>query len=345
MTRAEGKPSRLGLIAVSFLWAVALWYYAAEEMSAERDIAAAVAIIAPSGCFVHVQGPAGDGGEPSIGPGKATGEVPVRVTVKGPRGKVAGLVAGDVAGRVVIEPGIPPGPLTLTLSTAFFTVARHPDLKVVSVQPSSVSLFLSEARTKAVSVRVMPEGAPAKGFFISDRPRVVPEQVEVSAAPDVLEKIDFIETEPVNVGGRDRSFTVDVRLKKTFVLGSQNRDVFLQADRVIVFMPIGQEPVEHEVTEVPVSVLLPPNADFRAVPAVKTLSVRVRGTEARVATASAGDIKIFVDASSLTDVKQEADVVLPVRVVSADDIRVLAGSAPATMTVRIVPRRIGPVPP
>ena len=333
MTRQEKKPGRLALIIVSLLWAIALWFYAAEEMSAERDVLVKLTIAPVAGRFVHV-----DGAEETEGEGPVR-EVPVWVTLKGPRGVVAGVEGSEVVGRKTIGPDIPSGSVGLTLSPSDFSVPNQPEVKVIGVRPSSVRVFVSEARVKAVPVRVIPVGKPAKGYYISDRPRAVPEQVEVSATPDVLDKVEFLETEPVNVEGRDRSFSIDVRLKKTVNVNGVDKEVFVQSDRVIVFMPVSQEPVEMEVADVPVAVLLPMGTDVRVSLPVKSVPVRVRGAAAKVAAVTASDIKVFVDASRLGEIKEEQDIPLPVRVIPAEGLQVVSGSYPATLNARIAPKR------
>ncbi|HHN46615.1 MAG TPA: hypothetical protein ENN09_04160 [Planctomycetes bacterium] len=332
MKRPEARSGRIGIIVVSLLWALALWFYAAEEMSAQRDIPAVLTVVPSRGRFVYLH----DADESRRKSQYC--EVPVVVTVKGPRGKVAAAEAAEISGRKALDDAIPPGPLVLSLSPSDFAIPDQPELKVVAVRPLTVSVIVAETASKIVPVRVIPVGRPAKGFYISDKPRIVPEQVEISASPELLGRIDFIETEPVDVEEHSRSFSVDIRLKKTVSVDGRERTVFLQsADRVIVFLPIAQEPVFLDVPDVPLAVLLPPGASFNVVPASRTLSLKVRGPEPKVASLSPSDIKVFADASRLSDVKEARDVSLPIRVVPPEGIHVLQDSYPAAIQAKIVP--------
>ncbi|MBN1807888.1 MAG: YbbR-like domain-containing protein [Planctomycetes bacterium] len=331
MKRPDKKTGRFGLVAVSFLWAVALWFYAAEEMSSERDLAVNMSIIPPAGRFVHVQD---DIGTESKGP---ISDITIWVTVKGPRGRVTAMGAEEITGRKVLAEDLPVGPLVLSISASDFSVPNQPNVKVVDVQPSNISIFISEARAKSVPVRVMSVGEPQRGFYISDKPWAVPEQVHISAAPGILEKVDQIDTNAVDVAGRNSSFSIDVGLESSAVIDGEKHEVYVQSDRVTVFIPIAPEPVEIEVVDIPVAVLAPAGARMLVEPSIATVTLRIRGPEARVAAVVASDIKVFADASHLVDVKVAQSMSIPLRVIPPEGITVLSGTYPASIDAKISP--------
>lgn len=94
------------------------------------------------------------------------------------------------------------------------TLKNDAELKV-SLRPSTVKVHIPvvrEQESKTVPVQVIIEGAPPEGYNMGTV-QVQPERVEISGVPDVIERISSIKTRPVNISGRENSFTENVSLE------------------------------------------------------------------------------------------------------------------------------------
>lgn len=326
-------PGRPGLLIVSLLWAVALWFYAREEMSAERDVKAFATFRAPAGRTLKLL-------DPPAGPGGNT--VSVTVTVRGPRGKVYSLAPEDIRSSVVeawsAQAGgkeLPSGPIQVDLSPAAFYVPEHTELRVIGVRPSSVKLILAEAGRKLVPVRVIPKGQPRKGYIVPSRPRTIPGTVEVRAAPEILEKITFVETEPVDIEGKEASFSAFAELVQEVQVDGQMHRLITAPDQVVVVVDISPAPVTVQREHVPLRMLLPADAPLSFQPESPTLTVSIRGPEELIASIRGEDIKVLADASGLQEVPESGEAELPLRVLLPAGVELVPGSLPEKAKVKV----------
>ncbi|WP_373049324.1 YbbR-like domain-containing protein [Vulgatibacter sp.] len=129
-----------------------------------------------------------------------TSDVPPEITVRlsGASGSIRALAPGQL------------GPITLDLSSfekGQSTVrireeqlALPPDLEVVSISPSAVSVRLEVKDRKKLPVKAILQGAPADGFVV-EKTQVDPREVEVEGPRRELRDVRFVRTAPVDVTG------------------------------------------------------------------------------------------------------------------------------------------------
>ncbi|AKU91631.1 YbbR-like domain-containing protein [Vulgatibacter incomptus] len=129
-----------------------------------------------------------------------TGEVPSEVTVRvaGPSGRVRALDPTAL------------GPVVLDLSTFERGVSLvrireeqlgvPPDLKVVAISPSAVSLKLEAKERRRLPLKVALQGSVAPGYVI-DKVEVKPTEVEVEGPQRELREVRAARTIPVDLAG------------------------------------------------------------------------------------------------------------------------------------------------
>jgi YbbR domain-containing protein len=75
-----------------------------------------------------------------------------------------------------------------------------PEVEVVSVEPSAITLELERRQTLNLAVQVIIEGVPAPGFVIGEF-RTMPATLRVQGPEGRLAELEFVETAPVSVEG------------------------------------------------------------------------------------------------------------------------------------------------
>jgi len=276
--------------------------------------------------------------DPPAEPGENT--VAVTVTVRGPRGRVYAVSSADVRSEPIdvwkspSAEGPPVGPVQVDLRAEDFFLPGHPGVEVVAVRPSRVRLVLAEAARKIVPVRVIPRGKPRRGYVLSPATRAIPARVEVRAAPEVLEALRFVETEPVDIEGKDAAFSVSVDLVREVKVAGRARRLLAAPGRVVVVADIVPAPVEVLREHLPVRVLLPAGASFRLEPEPATVSLVLRGPEERVASLRDEDIKVFADGTGLGRLSAGTTLEVPLRVLLPAGLEV-AGRLPGTIRVKV----------
>jgi YbbR domain-containing protein len=94
------------------------------------------------------------------------------------------------------------------------TLNSDADLEV-SIKPNTVKVTIpvvAENQSKTVPVEAVIQGTPPEGVEVGTV-QVEPKQVEISGAPDVIDSITSIKTRPVDLTGREDSFTENARLE------------------------------------------------------------------------------------------------------------------------------------
>lgn len=144
---------------------------------------------------------------------------PQQVTVEGPKSVVEGVDKAIV-------------PLDLTGKSADFTAQSVPllvgrdgrALEGLTIYPDKVNVVASLARgadKKTVDVKTIIYGDLAPGAALKAI-MTTPAKVEISGDPQVLEKIDFVYTEPISIAGIAKDTDKEVKLQmKEGVVASQ----------------------------------------------------------------------------------------------------------------------------
>lgn len=111
-----------------------------------------------------------------------------------------------------------------------------PSLTLAKFNPSNVIVQTEEVFTMLLPIKPMLKGTPRKGFIV-DEIIVTPEEISATGSRQALNKLEYIETEPVNVKDADASFEKTVRL----VL--RDRSLIYQNDVVKVKITIAPDKI------------------------------------------------------------------------------------------------------
>ncbi|MBP2627894.1 MAG: YbbR family protein [Firmicutes bacterium] len=151
--------------------------------------------------------------------GKITYSLPT-VTVKGPSELLSTVVKAiadvDVSGQAA----------DFTLNAPLSLVDENgKKVEGLSITPGNVSISLAVVpivNKKLVDIKPNIIGILPKGIRLNQI-SINPEQVEISGDAKILEKIDFLYTEPVNITGIDKDTAIEVKLQfKEGVVSSKN---------------------------------------------------------------------------------------------------------------------------
>lgn len=138
------------------------------------------------------------------------GANPAQVTIKGPRTLI------DAVSRVLV-------PVDISDKTADFTIAGTPllqdkegktvkGLAVVPEQITVAAVLAKGVQKKTVDVKTIIYGELGQGVVLKGV-LTNPARIEIAGEPQVLDKIDFIYTEPINIAGISQDTRKEIKLQ------------------------------------------------------------------------------------------------------------------------------------
>ncbi|MBF0568839.1 MAG: YbbR-like domain-containing protein [Nitrospirae bacterium] len=90
-------------------------------------------------------------------------------------------------------------------------VKLPPSVTLAKINPSNITVHTEEVFTMSLPIKPITKGEPKKGFAISDVTSI-PEEITVEGSRKALNKLEYIETEPVDVKDAAAAFEKTVRL-------------------------------------------------------------------------------------------------------------------------------------
>ena len=209
----------LGLKVVSLVLAVIIWFYATGEGQDQITLRVPLQVDPPKAESTIVKG----------------AQQTLRVVFQAPRTLINILSSRDVTAYHKIEPGVGLGEYSFKVSPDDFKLPPG-DIRILEIYPPTVAVTLDEVAFKRLKVRPNVQGEPAVGFSISESDILVDPNAVLVQGPRVkLEKIETMDTEPIDVVGRIRSFRRKVKLAFT----SDIRPV--SSDNVDVYVPLVEQ--------------------------------------------------------------------------------------------------------
>jgi YbbR domain-containing protein len=274
----RGYLKRDGLLLLgSVLLGVLVWKYVDDELTESRKVVVRLNMVVPEGLTVVS--------------GAVNG---VEVTLRGPRGRMAGLDPSRVVARYEIPmPGESRGSVLVRLSENDFT--GLPEGVGVAVLPEGFTVTVEKQVEKLVDVRVN-VNQPPEGFEIT-RAYALPSKVKVRGTRDDIEPMTHVLTEPIDVSGERRN----IERKADLEAGPRVRC----SERVLVVVEIGRPPVPRDVHNVEVMVLAPQNFGRRVELEETAITVRVLCDPQMVGVVDPRSIRAMVDVSGLAELKDD----------------------------------------
>ena len=262
---------------------------------------------------------------------------PSEVTVSGAASAVARVVA------VQAEMSLEGATRVVTAQTVLRPVDRQGDeVENVKVDPQTAQISVPVTRItsrKRVPVVAQVEGTAAPGFFVSQI-SVVPTTVELEGQPEHLERVDAVQTLPVDI----TDARGDVERELGFV---QPPGVTVVSDQPFARVTVVVEPIEDSTTIQAAVVLSNLGTGLQAVADPPSVQIVIAGAAEALREVRGGDILAEVDlqnlAPGLHQIRPVINVTAGIRVVELTppfvQVRIAAASTEAAPTPTAI---IGP---
>ncbi|RAL21621.1 hypothetical protein DL240_12245 [Lujinxingia litoralis] len=163
-----------------------------------------------------------------------------------------------------------------------------PGLRVVALEPSSMYVELERESQRVVPIIPQTTGEPQANYVVEGI-RVNPARVAIRGPQSRLERINSVQTEPVDVSNRNESFDRNIQLRV--------EDGLVRVDydrRIRVNVEIGSELDTRTLEDIPVTGV---NTSLQVDISPATTSVTVRGPRALVNRLNADVVRAEIDLS------------------------------------------------
>ena len=208
----------------------------------------------------------------------------VDVTIEGSQGKLAELNARNLVARADVT-DLKPGDRVARLSDKNLLMDLPEGVRIIEVNPRSITLHLETVVERDVPVEARFEGAPPEGFR-AGAPQVSPASVRVRGPESHVRAVERAYTETISLAGRRETLT----LPQVAIDIPDHKVIPLDAT-VSVRVEINEEQSERRFTNVPV------RGDWAAAGGAvspDTASVTVRGPRSVVEALRPEDMRLLV---------------------------------------------------
>ncbi|MBI4373145.1 MAG: hypothetical protein HY585_05415 [Candidatus Omnitrophica bacterium] len=280
-----------GLKLVSLLLAIGFWFYVVSEESIEMTKTIPLELIPPTDNLSVVKSSASF----------------LEATFQSPRHLFSVLSSDLISAHHKIEGAQKAGDYSFNVGPGDFSLPA-PEIRIVKVFPSFVTVTLDEVIVKKLPVQVELAGEPAYGYRVDQNDiELDPNTVLVEGPRAILEKVDKIKTEPIQLVGRVRSFRRTVKIH-------QDADISVVGDGITeVQIPIIAEFAERQLEEIHVKPLGRPSGNSYATLRAEQVSVVLKGPRALLDQLKADDLLAYVEVEGLKEGVHElpAKLILP----------------------------------
>ncbi|MBN1493611.1 MAG: hypothetical protein JW938_05630 [Candidatus Omnitrophica bacterium] len=270
------KRNKLLVLALSFILAVGLWAYISGEESIEVTQNVVLQVVTPEG-FTVVN--------------KSDNVVTVILTV--PRNIMSVLENQPVYVTHSIFDIEEAGRFSFDLKAQ--DVKRPSALvKVKQIIPERIAVTVDKVINKRLPIVAQLINEPAAGYKVDkDGLQIDPNAVLVSGAQTVLDRTDFIRTEPIDTIGRIRSFRKKVALEE-----SQDYEI-MNPGLIDVFIPLFEAFAQKEFKDIPIRLLKNPKQKYDVLVTPDKVTFSLRGPGKVVETLDASKVLAYIDVVQL----------------------------------------------
>ncbi|MFH1038566.1 MAG: CdaR family protein [PVC group bacterium] len=160
--------------------------------------------------------------------------------------------------------------------------------RVITLSPSRITAEIDHLSEKVLPVKVVFKGTPGRGYRIAGQ-RVIPPEIRVPGPESLLGTMTKIETEPVNVMGREISFDAAAALKPISSFSGEEKQ------KVTVIVTIRQELKERVFKAVGVDILKEAGRGGNIQLAPKQVDLYLKGPEPAIDAVTVDDLRVYVD--------------------------------------------------
>ncbi len=162
--------------------------------------------------------------------------------------------------------------------------------------PSKIVVRMDRQGTKQVPVRLETQNMLPAGYE-QKAPVITPATVQLTGPESVLARIESVSTLPIDLDGRIRTFTR--RAQRLVLPGDAAEHVRMDPPTATLEIPIVERSGTMRFDDVPVGLVCPPGQALQATVVPDVAAVTVKGPPELVDALSAGDVRLFVDATGV----------------------------------------------
>jgi YbbR domain-containing protein len=251
----------------------------------------------------------------------------LRITLAGPQDVMRDITEKSIQIVHNLKQIETPGAVQFSTSNSDFNLPHRTE--VLDVQPKQINVVLDRLMEKELPVKVQFMGKPERGYQLRDF-IVSPTITRVIGPQQKLESLTQIETQPILLTGRTRSFVQTVALK---TLLSDERTS--EAQYVDVYVKVDPELSKKTLENVPVSLLQQPGIGTTVEFEKATVQVTLEGSTDLIEKIRETDLTAYVDITDLKSGKYQ----LPVYIIPIPGVNFLKFS-PQTVEVEITKETI-----
>ena len=209
----------------------------------------------------------------------------VDVQLRGPRSILRTIEEEDH--RVALNlRGAEAGDVSMKITAEMLDFPRR--VRVVQINPPQIKVHVERLLTKSIPARAVLVPARRNGYTVSDA-TVTPPNVEVSGPSSRVDRLQVVETEPINT-------FVDGQVEREVPLAGAGKWLSYSPNTVLVAFAVSEVEGRRTVQNVAVA-LRAAVPGSRLDPAA--IEVRVRGPEHLLVSFKVGDVASYVDAAGL----------------------------------------------
>ncbi len=147
-------------------------------------------------------------------------------------------------------------------------IPMDPAIKILSINPSYLSVQLERKIRKTLKISVPYTGTPAKGYIALDA-ATEPTEMELVGPASLIQSITELKTKPIDLTNANENF------KKKIPLDLDHPSIISASDPVIIVtVPVQQQFVERQVDNIPIQIW---NSTLKVSIEPSQIMVRVKG--------------------------------------------------------------------
>jgi YbbR domain-containing protein len=206
----------------------------------------------------------------------------IDLRLRGPRSLLEGIKSKRI--RLDLS-DVRPGVSSFRINADTLNLPRG--VRIVRISPAQVNLDIARVVKRNVPVRLDVAGTVARGYALTTT-ELLPDKVEVSGPAPLVEKIQAVQTNPLDLTNLSQSVNRTINLR-----GPEEDSVSYNVDQVLVKLGVQEVVSVREFRQLKIEIR---NASFPAAVTPEQVFVKIRGPQRLVDAIHATDIAAFVDA-------------------------------------------------
>lgn len=203
----------------ALLLAIGLWFYVAGEETIEVNMKMPISLILAEDMLVTEQG-----------------VMNVNVMLKGRKDVIEKLKGKELYCRIDLSAYSESEVIILSIEPEYFSFGKN--INILNIYPKQLKIKIDKLSQRVLPVKLITEGGAAAGYRMESF-TIDPVAAMIKGPEGVLKDLVYIDTEPVDITGRTKSFKKMVPLKSVAALEDKLPPQFVE-----VFVKIGEVPEE-----------------------------------------------------------------------------------------------------